>query len=207
MNSKTLCYGFFLALIPALASSEDNGLPVTVVDVTLGNMSEEIPLTGTITPIRITRVSSKQGGIVELLHFDEGDRVQEGDVIAQIDSKLAGIELSRARAQYEEARARYREAQRQRDEAAELVDKKHISATTYETRIAEVDINASVVQRLKIEVERQRELLRRHTVYAPFAGVVTEKLIEIGQWINTDDPLLEITELNPLRIEVPVPQY
>ncbi len=194
-------------LTTAPAGAEETGLPVTVVDVTLGSMSEEIPLTGTVMPIRITRISARQAGIVETLHFDEGDAVGKGDVIAQIDSKLAELELARARALHDEARARLKEAERQRDEAAELVNKKHISATTYETRVAEVEINAAVVQRLKTEVERQREILRRHTVHAPFDGVVTEKLVEIGQWINTDDPLLEITELDRLRIEVPVPQY
>ncbi|MDX1519131.1 MAG: efflux RND transporter periplasmic adaptor subunit [Gammaproteobacteria bacterium] len=187
--------------------AEETRLPVTVVDVTLGTVSEEIPLTGTVTPIRITQISAKQAGIVESLNFEEGDTVKKGDVIAQIDNKLAELELARTRALYDEARARLKEVERQRDEAAELVEKKHISATTYETRVAEVEINAAVVQRLRTEVERQREILRRHTVYAPFDGVVTDKLVEIGQWINTDDPLLELTELDPLRIEVPVPQY
>jgi len=201
-----LLISLFCAHLPALYA-EEVGLPVTVVDVTLGTMVEEIPLTGTLMPIRRTRIASRQSGIVEVLNFDEGDSVKQGDVIARIDNELAKIELARADALYEEARARYREAERQRDEAAELVDKKHISTTTYESRIAEVEINAAVVQRLKTDVERQTEILRRHTVYAPFGGVVTAKLTEIGQWINTDNPLLEITELNTLRVEAPVPQF
>lgn len=190
-----------------VVSAAEAGLPVTVVDVILGRMSEEVPLTGTVTPVRKTRISSKQGGIVESLNFDEGDTVNKDEIIARIDNKLAEIELTRTRALYDEARARFKEAERQRDEAAELVNKKNISATTYESRIAEVDINAAIVQRLKADVERQNEILRRHTVYAPFDGVITEKLVEIGQWINTDDPLLELTDMTPLRIEVPVPQY
>lgn len=188
-------------------SAEEIGLPVSIAGVTLGKLNEEIPLTGTVNPIRITRLSAKQAGIVETLYFDEGDAVQAGETIATIDSKLADLELARTRALFQEAEATYKEAQRQKKEAAELVNKKHISATTFESRSAEVEINAAIVQRLKTEVERQREILRRHTVVAPFNGVVTSKLVEIGQWINTDDALLEITELDQLRIEVPVPQF
>ncbi len=201
---------FFLAILVAISSAtaaEETGMPVTVVDVRIGTMVEEVPLTGTVMPIRRTRLSAKQAGILETLNYDEGDVITKGDVIATIDSKLAELELARARDVYKEAEARFKEAQRQKNEAAELVDKKHISSTTYESRIAEVEINAAVLQRLKTEIERQREILRRHAVVAPFSGVVTAKLVEIGQWINTDNALLEITELDKLRIEVPAPQF
>lgn len=182
-------------------------MPVTVVDARKGRLAEEIPLSGTIIPVRISLISAKESGIVESLHFDEGDSVNKGDTFATIDSRLAEIELARIRAQFNEAKARLKEAERQRDEAAKLVQKKHIPETSYESRIAEVDINNAIVQRLQADISRQQEVINRHTVYAPFDGVVTNKLIEVGQWINTDDPLYELTELNPVRIEVPVPQY
>ena len=192
---------------PLAAAEEEVGLPVTAVEAKLGVLAEEIPLTGSVHAIRISRISAKQEGIIESLHFDEGDKVEKGDVIAHIDSKLAELELDRTRALYNEAQARLKEARRQRDEAASLLEKKHIPLSNYENRISEVEINTSVVKRLEVEISQQQEIVRRHTVYAPFDGIITNKLVEIGQWISTDNPLLEITELDPLRIEVPVPQY
>ena len=199
--------GLLFCCLPVSAAEEEVGLPVTAVEAKLGVLAQEIPLTGSLESIRTSRISARQEGIIENLHFDEGDRVNKGDIIARIDSKLAELDLARTQAMYAEAKTRLKEAMRQRDEAAKLLDKKHIAQTSYENLISEVEINNSVVKRLEVEISRQQEVVRRHIVYAPFDGIITHKLVEIGQWINTDDPLVEITELDTLRIEVPVPQF
>ena len=60
--------------------------------------------------------------------------------------------------------------------------------------------------RISAELDRQQELYRRHSVTAPFAGVIVTKFAEVGQWIRSDSPVFELAEIDTLRIEVPVPQ-
>jgi membrane fusion protein, multidrug efflux system len=181
--------------------------PVSVVAAKKGSINEEVPLTGSVTSIRTSQISPKEEGYIESLLVDEGDFVKKGDPIMSFDRQLADIEVARVRAQLDEARARVKENKRQQEEAKELVAKKHIAATSYEAATAEVEINTAVVQRLEAELRRQQTIANRHTLYAPFDGVITDKMVEVGQWINTDTPMFELTELNPLRIEVPVPQF
>lgn len=194
-------------LMPAAVGAEERPTPVSVVMAKTGELREEVPLTGTVASIRTARISPKEAGYIESLRVDESDIVRKGDVILELDRQLAELEVARVQAQLNEARARQRELERQRDEAAELVKKKHIASTAYEAAAAEVEINKAVVQRLETELQRQRVVSERHTVYAPFDGVIAEKLVEVGQWVNSNTPLVSLIELNPLRIEVSVPQF
>ncbi|GJM04446.1 MAG: hemolysin D [marine bacterium B5-7] len=188
-------------------SAQESYTPVSIVTAKTGTVNEEIRLTGSVASIRTSRISPKVEGYIEKLLVDEGDAVKKGDPVMYFDRQLAEIEIARVIAQLNEAKAREKEFIRQRDETAELVKKKHIAATSYEAAVAEVEINATVVQRLEAQLKRQQVILKYHVLYAPFDGIITNKLVEVGQWVQTDTPLFELTELNPLRVEVPVPQY
>ena len=187
--------------------AQDTVTPVSVVTAITGSLEEEVPLTGTVTSIRTSQISPKEEGYIESLLVDEGDIVKKGDPILHFDRQLADTEIARVSAQLAEAKARVKEYERQRNEAAELVKKKSIASTVYEAAAAQVEINAAVVKRLEAELNRQQIIANRHTLYAPFDGVITAKMVEIGQWVDTNTALFELTELNPLRIEVPVPQF
>lgn len=99
------------------------------------------------------------------------------------------------------------EAQRQKDEAAELVEKKHISETTYESLSADVKIKAAILEQLRADLKTREEVLRRHTINAPFDGVIVAKEVEEGHWIETGTTLFELLQTNIVRINVPTPQY
>lgn len=187
--------------------AEDKITPVSVVTVKTGQLRQEIPLTGTVNSIRMSRLNTKVEGYIESIYVDKGDLVKKGDPVIKLDRELVETEILRVNAQLTEAKARSKELERQRDEAAELVEKKHIPATTHEAATAEVEINNAVIKRLLAELKRQQILSKWHTVYAPFDGVISTKMTEVGQWVETNTNLFELIELNPLRIEVPVPQF
>ena len=200
------CVAVMALCTNSAASAEEKATPVSIVRVTIAPIYDEIPLTGSVTARRVSRISPKIEGFVSALLVDEGDDIKLGDALLHLDPAMAKFGLARARAQRQEARAILSEAERQCDEARELVKKKHISATNYEARVAEVQIKSAVLNRLQAELNQQEETLDRHTVYAPFDGVITRKEIEIGQWVETSTTLIELVEISVLRIDVPVPQ-
>lgn len=197
-------FGLTIACVPALA--QDRVTPVSVVEATTAPLSEEIPLTGSVTARRSSRISPKLDGFVAEVLVEEGDQVRAGEPLLKLDRVMAEIELTRAQAELDEAAARLKEAKRQHDEAGSLVDKKHIAKTAFDAAGAEVTISAAVVTRLEANLKRQQESLSRHTISAPFDGVVSEKLVEVGQWVETSTPLIEVVEVQPIRVDVPVPQ-
>ena len=197
-----------LLLAAGFAWGQDNrAVPVKVMRPVTAPVYEELPLTGSVTTRRRSRLSPEVAGLVAKLYVDEGDEVMQGDALLELDRDLAVIDRARAAAQVAEARARLTEALRKQDEAARLVEQKHIPRTRHEAAQAVVAMDRAALERLKKELERQEELVRRHTVSAPFDGVITRKLVEQGEWVKIDTPLFELTEINRLRVNVPVPQF
>ncbi|MGI9228768.1 MAG: efflux RND transporter periplasmic adaptor subunit [Gammaproteobacteria bacterium] len=190
-----------------LSAAEDDAVPVTVARVMVGPAYEELPLTGSVTPRRLSRISPLAGGVVVQLHADHGDSVKQGDLLLLLDNELAAIDSERIAAEVREAEAGLREANRLRDKAAELLQKKHIPQTNYEASLAEVEMQQAVLERLQQEHTRQQSIVKRHRVFAPFDGVITEKFVELGEWVKTDTALFELTEIEVLRLTVPVPQH
>lgn len=187
-------------------ASADNTAPVTVVTVEEKSLVETVPLTGTITSERSSSLSPRTSGLVAVVHVDAGDRVNEGDTVIQLDTELAELALARARAAVEEARAQLEEAIRLRDEARKLAASRNIPETRVRATEAEVAIREAALARSQVEVREQRARLQRHAVVAPFDGVVSRKLTEVGEWVETGTAVLELVDTRNLRLDIQAPQ-
>ena len=206
---QTQLTGILLAVClgsPSLMA-EGKSMPVTVAVARQDVIREELPLTGNIRSIRRVGLSSEEEGYVTLMNVDVGDYVAAGDVVLALNDELARIEIQRVKARMLEAKARLKEFIRQRDEAEKLVGKKHIAATSFEAASAQVEIQQTVLKQLQAELHLNQAIVERHSIKAPFAGVVSEKFVEEGQWIETNTAIVQLIELDPLRVFVNVPQF
>lgn len=177
-----------------------------VVRPELGTVSDSLTLTGTVTSARVAALSPRVSGLVARVYVDAGSRVQAGDLLIELDDALARLELERVKAAQEEGRIRLEEARRLRDEAVRLVADRNIPRSQADTAEAEVRIAAATLVRLEAESRQQDELVVRHRLVAPFAGVVGRKLTEAGEWVATGTSVLELVALDQIRVDVQVPQ-
>lgn len=203
-----LLLGAFLCpLASAIANAKDDPpSPVTLAEVTLESLREQVPLSGTSIPWRRVMLSPRVDGLVTQVLVDEGSWVDLGDPVLDLDSRLAEIEIRAVQARVLEAEARQRDAIRIRGELLELKKGRHASKTSIESAVAEVEIRAAALTRERAELERVRELRERHSVSAPFAGMVVGKKVEAGQWVQRDDAVVELVAMDTLRVRAPLPQ-
>ncbi len=194
-----------LALLVAPLAAQDRA-PVEIATAEIGHVVEELPLTGTVTARQQAALSPRTGGLVATVHVDSGDRVAAGTVLVSLDPTLATLARQRAEAALSEARIRLAESERRRDEARELRREHSIAATEAQTREAELQIAAAAARQLEVELHERKELLARHTVIAPFDGVVTRKLTDAGEWVATGTPVIELVAMDGARVDVQVPQ-
>lgn len=201
----TVCLVSWCVLRP-VPSVGDSAAPVRVTRAEVADTAETLRLTGTVTAERRARLSPRVSGLVAAVHVDAGDRVEEGEVLLELDRKLAELALRREEAALEEARARLGEAKRLQGEANALVKDEFIPATDARARTANVKLNAAVVARLDAEVREASELVERHSLIAPFGGVISHKRTEAGEWVQTGTPVLELVGTERVRLDVQVPQ-
>ncbi len=167
-------------------------IPVEIKPARLGRISAFYSATASLEADGRAQVVPRIAGQVIELLAEEGDLVTAGQVLARLDAERLRLELVRSQAdlkRLEQDLARQREM-RERDM-----------------------ISAEVFERLQFEVEAQRaehELARLELSYsdisAPISGVVSERMVRVGNMVNTADPVFEITALDPLQAVLDVPE-
>ena len=188
------------------AAPSDAPRPVTLAEVERETLRERASLTGTTIPWRRAELSVRVDGLVTKLFVDEGSIVAVGDPVLALDARLAEHDAATATAQVREAEARHKDAIRVRDELLRLERGLHASETETQSAIAQVEIAAAAMAGEQAALARAQELLARHRLSAPFAGMVVAKHVEVGEWAKRDQAAVELVALDKLRIRAIVPQ-
>lgn len=178
---------------------------------------EPIVLEGLIEPYLVVKVGSAVPGILEDVEVDRGDRVREGQVLATLKSGVekATMELARERAQMEatlkarEARLKFSLRKQQRME--ELYKKNVIpfeemdeSRTNSALALMELEEARENMRLAELEYKRSIEVVKRMTVHSPITGVVMERFLSPGEYVE-DQPILKLAQIDPLNVEVIAP--
>ncbi|WP_082890438.1 efflux RND transporter periplasmic adaptor subunit [Halotalea alkalilenta] len=194
---------------PSGDSEENRRAEAVLVSVALvepAAFGERFSLSGTLTAEREAGLSPRVDGLVGRVHVDAGDHVEAGQVLIELDPAIARQALLRARAQTEEAEAALREAQRLYDEAQRLGASRSIAATQVEARASALQLARAVADSARANAREQAEQVERHTLPAPFDGVVAEKLTEAGEWVQRGTPVLTLVATERVRLDLRVPQ-
>jgi len=181
-------------------------------------LPEDLPgLDCVITPYAMVEVASAVPGVLEAVHVDRSDLVEEGQVVAQLDSSVerASVALAQARASMDTEihlqGTRLAFDQRERERLDSLYAKK--VASFHDKDKAERDAavsrwkvrQARDLYRLRqLELRKAEEVLNQKTVTTPISGVVVQRLRSPGEYVE-DQPILQIAQLHPLNVEAIVP--
>ncbi len=194
------------ALLAAPAALAQQAPPVAVTTAKRDTIVREVTLSGSLTsPQRADLAPEVSDRVTEVL-VEAGDRVAAGDALLRLDAALTRIELRRAEAALQEARANLEDARRRLSEAEDLAQRESISESELASRRARVEESAAVVARRAAERDLQAELIDRHTLSAPFAGVINRRMIELGERAAPENPVYELIATDRLRLELAVPQ-
>jgi RND family efflux transporter MFP subunit len=196
---------FAVLLLSDVALAQDP-VPVVVASPRSARVTEELRLTGTLTAERSARLSPLVDGLVARVRVDAGDRVAAGAPLLELDAAVAKLALERVRAGTAEARARSEEATRLALEAQRLVAERHLPRTELARREADAKLAAASLAASEAAEREQAEVLRRHTLRAPFAGVVARRLTDVGEWVSRGTPVFELVATDRVRLDIQAPQ-
>lgn len=177
---------------------------MTVAQVQERDIHRVLDLTGTVTAIRSARLSVATSGLVATLQVDAGSRVEAGQLLLELDPELAQLQLDSATAQVEQANTALQDARRRLAEARTLIPQRSIAESVVRDIEAEVAGDEAALHQAQAEAGYRRGILQRHQLRAPFDGVVSEKLTELGEWIDPGQPVLGLVALEDVRLDFPV---
>jgi RND family efflux transporter MFP subunit len=180
--------------------------PVRVETVSDRLIVSQINVTGTVTSPRTAVLSTAVAGLVAELTIDAGDRVETGDALLVLDTELAQLSLERALAEVQQHEVAVADARRRFAEAEQVGTQRGIARTQIESLRSEVTSNEAALAASRAAARERQAIVDRHTLKAPFAGVISERLTELGEWVNPGNGLLELVATDNLRFDFRVGQ-
>ena len=153
-----------------------------------------------IEAVRQSTVSAQVSGRIVDIRFDVGDRVQKGDVILRIDERAASQAVAASEAQVREAEASLVNARAQFERTKQLLAQKFVSQAALDK--AEADFKAAE-SRMKGTLAGAGAAATEKsftTIVAPYSGVVSARLVQLGEMASPGKPLLTGFDPSSLRV-------
>ena len=192
----------------AAAAKTDGPLVLAQVDVeTLQPraLSRTLPLSGTIAPLVQATVKAKVGGELQQITVFEGQDLSKGAIIARIDTRTLQAQFDREQAGVEKARADMELAKLNRDKNKTLLDQRFISQNTFESSESQYAGSAANLRLAEAQARVAKTALDDSVVRAPFAGTVAKRMVQQGEKVAPDAPMITLVDLTEMLLEAAIP--
>lgn len=166
----------------------------------------ERKLDGVIEAVDQGTVSAQTSGRVAAMLYDVDDFVPAGAVIVRLRSTERHAGLAAARAVVSEATARETQAQERYRRIVDLYGHKVVPKAQLDAATADRDAAVAQVNAALAALESAREGVSYTEVRAPYAEVITKRLVQEGEAVASGTPLISGLSLQSLRVAVDVPQ-
>lgn len=191
------------AALPAAAEVLPT-LPTATAQVQ--QLPREYRVDGVVEAKHQATVSAQTSGVIQKLHFDVDDRVEQGTLLLELSSVEQGARAQRSRASVLEAQARAGEAQASYERVKGIYERKLTSKADLDKALAarnaaQAQLAAAQAQASEAEQERGYTAVR-----APYSGVVTARHVQVGEAVQPGKPLMSGVSLDDLRVTAEVSQ-
>ena len=184
LASLILCSGLAMGQTPPVT-------PVFVTEARLTTIEDRIEALGTLRANESVELSTAVTETVTALHFDDGDRVESGQVLVEMTS-------AEEHAQLDEARASVAEARRQYQRIKSLMENQTASESLLDQRKREWETG-------KAQLAAIESRLADRLVRAPFSGVVGLRNVSVGALVEPGDIITTLDDVDIMKLDFTVP--
>jgi len=166
--------------------------PVKVVNVQTQSIDKHIQAQGEIKAFREVILQSDIAGKVIKLNLFEGQTVQKGDIIVQLDDRVYQAKLKQAQAKLKHSQQKYLRIKT-------LVEKGTGSASEAEDAAADLKFHEAEVALATINVDKTQ-------IKAPFSGILGLKDVDVGDYITPGQALVNLVDINTIMVDFHLPE-
>lgn len=195
---------------------------VKAVTVKRGDISVPLVATGTIFPAYESKIGPKISGTIEIVYVDEGDTVQKGQPLVQLDQKDLLIAVRQGKAAVRVAEAQLKEAEvkgenlkKEKERLAHLLTKNVISQQKYDDIDTAYSMAVTGMEVIRAQILSSRENLAMAeqklsdtVIIAPFSGMIVKRFINQGEFVSTmpPSPLFLVMNIDTVKTEIGLPE-
>lgn len=192
-------------LLPhAVHAQEQPPAKVMTAAVTQREVAKNRPFIGLVFYDRQSKTSSEVAGLVEEVTVSAGDRVAKGIPLVHLNTDILDTEIALARTRVDQTSLQAELARKNFERQKSLLASRGASQKKYDD--AQYDLQNARMEKVAANQTLDKLLLekKKSTITAPFDGVILEKLLDSGDWVQQGGPVVSIGSSNDLFIRVPV---
>jgi membrane fusion protein, multidrug efflux system len=181
---------------------------VTVAPATLGDMPETLTELGTVTPVATVTVLPKLDGYLQTVAYTEGQEVEKGQLLVQIDPRPYEIDKQQTEAQLAKDEASLAQARSDLARYSQLNEKSSIAQQTYTDQQFLVQQDEAAVKIDKANIAQYDLDLIYCRITSPISGRVGLRLVDAGNYVTATSStgVAVLTQMKPTTVEFTVPQ-
>lgn len=201
--------------------ADRNGTEVVTTPAVRGNIEDSVTALGTLEPLNYVDVGTQVSGQLRVLHVIEGEQVEEGQLLAEIDPTIYLAKVEATEAQLENLKAQLTDREATQVLARLQSERQHnlikLDATSQESveqadaalRSATAQIAAlkAQIRQLESQLKEARADLSYTRIHAPMTGTVVDQLANQGQTLNANQTapvIVQIADLSTMTVRTQV---
>jgi len=169
-------------------------------------MPEFLTLTGSLLADKQSDIAADASGKVLTTTVERGQSVKQGEVLATLDARAAALTASAALAQEQLAKTQADQAKLECDRSKQLYDSGAISKAEYDRNMSQCTGTQWSVAVAAAQHGSAAKVLGDSTIRAPFSGIIGERYVNIGQYVQPSTRVVSLYSIDPLRLELSVPE-
>jgi RND family efflux transporter MFP subunit len=179
-----------------LAKAERKPVPVDVDSI------------GTVTPISSVALKSRLETTIVQVHFDDGARVNEGDVLFTLDARQIDAQIEQAEGMLARDQASLEGAQRDVRRFSDLIGKGATTQVNLDNAKTQADILIGTIKADQSALDNLKVQKSYTVIRAPFSGRISAANVKVGNFVRPADtaPLAVINQMAPVYVTFAIPQ-
>jgi RND family efflux transporter MFP subunit len=212
MRSRSLLRRVLTGLILAAAAAAvsaraDDGRAPEAVRVETRELAQVYAADAVIESVQQATLAAQINGSVTAYFVDAGDRVKRGQVLARLDTRNTDAQVAAGQAGIAQAEAALASAKSNYDRARSLVAQKFLSQAALDQAEADYKVALATVQTARAGSMQATTARGFAEIRAPFDGVVTRRLMEIGEFASPGRAVIAVHDPAALRAVGSLPQF
>lgn len=200
--SKVLLTVGLLCITPYVAADEPPLPVVNVMQPEVREITEWKEFTGRFEAVQSIELRARVPGYLDAIHFRDGQLVEKGDLLFEIDPRPYQTALARAKADQQRFESQLKLSQLELDRGENLLSGRAIAAEEVDTRRARNQEASANLAAARADVQAAELDLQYAKIRAPVEGRISSRNVDVGNLISTNDtghPLTTLVSLNPLH--------
>ncbi|NND73313.1 MAG: efflux RND transporter periplasmic adaptor subunit [Rhodothermales bacterium] len=166
-----------------LSDGESETRSFRFVTVERGNLESVVSSTGTLEAVTTVQVGTQVSGIINKIYVDFNDNVRKGQIIAQLDTSLLSSAVEDAQATIARNEAQLNQAQLEFERTERLFANQVVTEIEHNAAKYTYEVAVANLKSAEINMKRAQQNLEYATIYAPMAGKVIERNVDVGQTV------------------------